>query len=628
MLGIGGIVRIFEEIEQRLVQSLKRSLGGDKEYDSTSWQAEKLRSLEKFRKENAELMQEYTEQIDTETRQLMQDQFDEGVTDASTLPAVQEAPEPVFFGVDTTKVNKLIDDMTYLEKNAETAALRMTDDVYRQTVNRVQLAMSTGAMTLQQAIDTAVKDFLNQGINCIVYSDGRRVNIADYVRMALRTTATRAALQGKSAKFKALGYDTVQVSSYSMCSKTCQPWQGRIYIEDTFSWWDGEVQEYPDGILWGKSNYCGKWFPLLSSAIERGLFHPNCRHTIGLWRDGDPLPESVDNSDTEQRYKLEQQQRALEREIRKAKRKVNGLSDPDNVRKAKAELGQAQKELEDFVDKVNTEYGETVLKPDYGRTAVYEGEVEKPVPVEEPVKPEPVSAPEPEIKEVTETAPEPLVNEPEKTEGAYTEEPVPQAENVNNPSIDNIAESGIIEETEETREFDPLPSEKVVPVLREDSKKWIGKLSSEERRAIQKYTKNIGDPDDDKFFARLNAMLRGDIPEDDTLNYYSGIITGAISKYRLKYDIICYRGIDVNIVEGKSVGDIYTSEQFFSTSVKKRGALNKKFFYTILAHKGSKGTYIELLSAYPEQREFLFDKGCKFRILSILGNSIILEAII
>lgn len=442
MLGISGIVRIFEEIEQRLVQSLKRSLGGDKEYDSTSWQAEKLRSLEKFRKENAELMQEYTEQIDTETRQLMQDQFDEGVTDASTLPAVQEAPEPAFFGVDTTKVNKLIEDMTYLEKNAETAALRMTDDVYRQTVNRVQLAMSTGSMTLQQAIDTAVKDFLNQGINCIVYSDGRRVNIADYVRMALRTTATRAALQGKSAMFKALGYDTVQVSSYSMCSKTCQPWQGRIYIEDTFSWWDGEVQEYPDGILWGKSNYCGKWFPLLSSAIERGLFHPNCRHTIGLWRDGDPLPESVDNSDTEQRYKLEQQQRALEREIRKAKRKVNGLSDPDNVRKAKAELGQAQKELEDYVDKVNTEYGETVLKPDYGRTAVYEGEVEKPASVEEPAKPEPVSAPEPEIKEVPEPpvsdAPVPegkavevTVSEPENAEGAYTDEKIPKSDSPN-----------------------------------------------------------------------------------------------------------------------------------------------------------------------------------------------------
>ncbi len=438
MLGIGGIVRIFEEIEQRLVKSLKRNLGRHKEeeeqegFNWSAWQAEKLRSLEKFRRENAAIMQEYTEQIDTETRQIMQEQFNEGVNGVDVPPAENQ---PAFFGVDTTKVNKLIEDVTYLEKNAETAALRMTDDVYRQTVNRVQLAMSTGSMTLQQAIDIAVKDFLDQGINCIVYRDGRRVNIADYVRMALRTTATRAALQGKSAKYKALGYDTVQVSSYGMCSKTCEPWQGRIYIEDTFSMWDGEVREQ-GGILWGKSNYCGKWFPLLSSAIEKGLFHPNCRHSISLWRDGDPLPESVDNSDSERRYKLEQQQRALEREIRKAKRKVEGFTDPANIKKAKAELRQAQKKLKDFIDKVNAEEGETVLRRDEGKEKVYEGEVKPKYKTEPPVSDAPV--PEGKAVEVT-------VSEPEKAEGAYTEEPVPQAENVNNTSIDISAENGIIE---------------------------------------------------------------------------------------------------------------------------------------------------------------------------------------
>lgn len=384
MLDIGGIVKIFEEIEQRLVQSLKRNLSRHKqeekqyEMDWSAWQAEKLRALERFRKENAAIMAEYTEQIDSDTRQIMQEQFAEGVNGESVVgdgvPDVPEGteivPEPQFFGVDTTKVNKLIEDVTTLEKHAETAALRLTDDVYRQTVNRVQLAMGTGSMTLQQAIDIAVKDFLDQGINCIVYRDGRRVNIADYVRMALRTTATRAALQGKSAKYKALGYDTVQVSSYGMCSKTCEPWQGRIYIEDTFSMWDGEVRDQ-GGILWGKSNYCGKWFPLLSSAIEKGLFHPNCRHSISLWRDGDPLPESVDNSDSERRYKLEQQQRALEREIRKAKRKVEGFTDPENIKKAKAELRQAQKELKDFINKVNAYEGVTVLKRDYGRETSY-----------------------------------------------------------------------------------------------------------------------------------------------------------------------------------------------------------------------------------------------------------------
>lgn len=371
MLSINDIVKIFEEIELRLVRSLKLNLSRHKAeeqeygFDWSAWQAEKLRSLQEFRRTNAAIMLQYTSQIDNETRQIMQAEFAEGMNGVDAPP-----DSPQFFGVDNTKVNKLIDDITYLEKNAETAALRMTDDVYRQTVNRVQLAMGTGSMTLQQAIDIAVKDFLNQGINCIMYKDGRRVNIADYVRMALRTTATRATLQGKSAKFKALGYDTVQVSQYSMCSETCEPYQGRIYIEDTFSLWDGEVQEHGD-MLWGKSNYCGKWFPLLSEAIRKGLFHPNCRHTILMWRDGDPIPESINNEDSERRYKLEQQQRKLENAVRKAKRKVEGLSDPENVKKAKAELRDAQKQLKDFIDKVNADEGETILKRDYGREKIY-----------------------------------------------------------------------------------------------------------------------------------------------------------------------------------------------------------------------------------------------------------------
>lgn len=497
MLGIGGIVRIFEEIEQRLVKSLKRNLSRhkdeEKEYEKnwSAWQAEKLRALEKFRKENADIMAEYTEQIDSDTRQIMQEEFEQGVNGADVPPAepvpdlpAEIRPEPQFFGVDTTKVNKLIEDISYLEKNAETAALRMTDDVYRQTVNRVQLAMSTGSMTLQQAIDIAVKDFLDQGINCIVYKDGRRVNIADYVRMALRTTATRAALQGKSAKYKALGYDTVQVSSYGMCSKTCEPWQGRIYIEDTFSMWDGEVKEH-GGILWGKSNYCGKWFPLLSSAIEKGLFHPNCRHSINLWRDGDPLPESVDNSDSERRYKLEQQQRALEREIRKAKRKVEGFTDPANIKKAKAELRQAQKNLKDFIDKVNAEEGTTVLKRDEGKEKVYEGEAKPEYKTEPPVSEVPV----PEGKAV-----EVKVSEPEETEGAYTEERIPKQQKFESYALKGSADI----------QFDRL----------DGSKSISSELAEEYRAEYDKFTEMFGE------LPSLNGIDIAPYANDDTYGQY------------------------------------------------------------------------------------------------------------
>ena len=420
MLNADDIAKIFEWIEMLLIGSLKRNLtrheAEEKKYgfNWSAWQAEKLRNLDKFRRENAAIVGKYTDTIDRNTRALLEEQFREGVNGAAqeageapepqpvymqeivqpTLPeqptpetteqvstgspaAADEPiavikPEPQFFGVDTVKVNKLVEDMTTMEKQAETAALRLTDDVYRQTVNRVQLAMSTGSMTLNKAIDTADEDFLNAGINCIEYKDGRRVNIADYVRMALRTTSTRAALQGKSEKYKALGYDTVAVSSYGMCSPTCLPYQGRVYINDAFTSWSGETQVRTDGLTYGKSNYCGKWFPLLSSAIAGGLFHPNCRHSISLWRDGDPLPETLDNSGTERRYKLEQQQRELERAIRKVKRKVEGFTDPENIAMAKAQLKEKQKQLREFIDKTNADEGAEVLRRDSGREKIYD----------------------------------------------------------------------------------------------------------------------------------------------------------------------------------------------------------------------------------------------------------------
>lgn len=224
-----------------------------------------------------------------------------------------------------------------------------------------------------------------------------------------------------------------------------------------------------------------------------------------------------------------------------------------------------------------------------------------------------------ETAETTENVQETVKQPVEAT--ADSEESV---QNFTDDTVDNSDESDIIEETD----FEPLSADTVVPVLREDSNEWIDRLSPEEIRAIKKYTKNSGDPKDDKFYARLNSMLRGDIPEDDTLKYYSDVISGAIAKFELKHDIICYRSVKHNPVEEMKVGDIYEPKQFISTSVVSSRTLKGDYNIVIIAKKGSKGAYIELLSKYQNQREFLFDKNLKYRILKIRNNKIVLEVII
>lgn len=471
MLSFRDIAKIFEEIELRLIASLKRNLSRHKAeeekegFEWSAWQAEKLNNIDNFRKENAQIADEYVDVIDNETRQLMTDQFHEGehtaersvidvsesgvnvpdVPDVPAQPQPPEAPTAIpddhFFGVNKPKMDKLMEDVTTLEKTALTAAVRTMDDVYRTTLNKVQLMMGTGSITLNEAIDLATRDFLDKGINCIVYADGRRVNIADYVRMALRTTSTRATLQGAAKRFAELGYDTVLISQYGGCSETCEPYQGKVYIDDVFTIWNGERSGD-----FGKSNYCDKWFMLLSVAIRGGLFHPNCRHTMGQYIEGlTKIPQPIPAEKIREQRALEEKQRAMERKIRALKRKVEGTQDEKKVKEYKRKLREEQGKLREFIKE-----HDDVLRRDYSREKIYSGKGE---PKQEAPRTEeaPVKATDTESKNPVPTDKEPYVSKPDNNENTINfvqSEPVKTVQS--NEDTDDTPTAVVSDEAVET----------------------------------------------------------------------------------------------------------------------------------------------------------------------------------
>ena len=164
-------------------------------------------------------------------------------------------------------------------------------------------------------------------------------------------------------------------------------------------------------------------------------------------------------------------------------------------------------------------------------------------------------------------------------------------------------------------------------MLRKESEKWINGLTDGEKRAIRKYTYNSGDKKPNRFFERLNAMLRGDIAEDKKLREYADIISGALQKNRLNHDVVCYRSMDFDPYEKYKIGEIFTDSQFISTSIIEKAALNKDFKLVFFVPKSSHSGYIEPLSKFPTQRELLLDKDCKLRVLSRQKNKVILEVI-
>ena len=333
------VVGAFQDIEMDLIKSMKRTMKRhigeefQEEINWTQWQAEMLNGLAQYKYENADKLQGYYSTINDEIEETIRQayQLGESEQEIELLKAIQEGfkvdrdntMQGAFFKINEDKLNALIKATTEDMSKAENAILRMTDDVYRQTIFKAQMFYNSGASTLWKAVDMATKDFLSAGINCIQYKNGARVNIASYSEMALRTANKRANLMGSANKRMEYGIHTVKITSHNSACPMCIQWQGKVYYDDVY----GEVTPAERR---GLGDY-----PLLSEAVKGGMFHPNCKNGLSTYYEGinqppkEPTKEEVE--EMTRRYNLEQRQRECERNIRKYKRLENGSLDADNI---------------------------------------------------------------------------------------------------------------------------------------------------------------------------------------------------------------------------------------------------------------------------------------------------------
>lgn len=331
---------IFEQMELELIASMKRNLARHQKWEKdegmnwSMWQVEQLKTLEKFKQENKEIFTKRFTSVNNEIAKFIEDNYKTAGFDQEKAilqelakgnivnQKYEKGLEGGFFSLNEDKMHALIKATTNNMKTAETAMLRMVNDQYRKTIFRAQVMANSGAFTLQQSIDAATKDFLKAGINCIQYKDGRRVNIASYAEMYIRTSTKRAKLVSEGDVRKAYGIHTVRISRYGQCSNTCLPWQGRVYVDDKFS--GGTKEEAKE-----------KNLPLLSEAIDGGLFHPNCKHISTTYfyelkkSLGKLQEDGVENPPEEQEHRKNQLH------IQQQKRLETGSLDPRNIEQAK-----------------------------------------------------------------------------------------------------------------------------------------------------------------------------------------------------------------------------------------------------------------------------------------------------
>lgn len=334
------IAEIYKDMELKMIESMKRNLGShlaeedEAGIDYPQWQAIKIRELRKYQRHNKMLLKNSTRGMAKNIKDHIRDEMKQGslhemkrfkeAKGAGYKSAV--AMKDGFFKINTRKVDALINSVQSDFSRADKAVLRMMNDTYRSTIFKYGMYVTNGVYTEKQAYDAAVKDFLSRGINCIEYKDGRRVNIADYTSMAIRTVNQRAYMAGEGEFRKELGETLVIISKHATSCKLCKPFENKVLIDDVYS---GGTPDDGD-------------YMLLSQAMAEGLFHPRCRHGLGTYY---PELEDIVNYETEDNklneYGTEELNRAhVENMIQKYKRLTVGSIDPDNIAKYQARLNE------------------------------------------------------------------------------------------------------------------------------------------------------------------------------------------------------------------------------------------------------------------------------------------------
>ena len=343
------IKKLYEDMELYLIQSMKRNLGRHLTEENkvgfkfTQWQAEKLKELKRYQRENKKIIGRYTLGLDKDVSEHLQNELKQG--SISAIKQYNKAlgkdlkPSKVmnksFFQTNDKKVNALIKVVNDDLKTANTSALRMMNDQYRQIIHKSAFFVGNGVFTEKQAaaqavdeisqkklttlaIDESSKNFLAGGLNCIEYSDGRRVNIASYSQMAVRTASLRTHLMGEGNFRASIGRTLVKVTTHGGACPLCTEWQGKVLIDDVYS--GGK----PDGK-----------HTLLSDAMKQGFLHPNCRHGITTY-----YPELEEDEEevgpvNEETEETQQQFNYANRNVKRYRRLEMGSLDSSNIKKNK-----------------------------------------------------------------------------------------------------------------------------------------------------------------------------------------------------------------------------------------------------------------------------------------------------
>ena len=363
------IINIYSQIELDLIKDIAKRFDVNDDIGGTmEWQLKKLDELGMLNSDTVKTIAKYSDKSEAEIYKMLEkSQF--ANIDMSDFEKAYEQGQ-ISVNPANIKDNSAFSEvlaLSYKELSntyrlIQTKAIESAKQAYMDIINRSYVEVATGTYDYQTSIKRAVKEMARNGISGATYKrNGKLIqySIEATVRRDTLTAVHKLANKSSEIICDELGAEYVEISSHlGARTHPTNPianhagWQGKVFKINGSDKYANlkESTGYPDDIL--------------------GLGGVNCRHRMFPFFPGisTPNPIRFDEEENRRVYELSQQQRAMERRMRRLKKEqaaAKAIGDEETAAKLKAEILDQSNRIDDFCKKNG-------LRRDHSRELVQE----------------------------------------------------------------------------------------------------------------------------------------------------------------------------------------------------------------------------------------------------------------
>lgn len=368
------IIDLYSNLQEQIFEVIIDALkDGDYQHvskdDVVTWQAKQLAQLGKLNQQSIKLMSKTDGLSEDAIKDLIKFHGIKIVNEIDNqLQDMTNSNQPI--SADTQNTLGAIVSQTWTDLNnninesliSRNYGATATTRVYRQILTESTVATVSGLMTHQKAVESAVYRAVDRGLPTkLTDKAGHNWSIEGYARMVVNTTVNRTYNELRLQRMKDFDMYLALMSSHPNSRPACAYIQGHV------------VNLVPPE----SPNYDDRYDSIYNHGYgtPAGTQGINCSHVLFPYVPGINVNHQpqYDPKKAIKNGKLVQQQRARERAIRDAKRRLvaaKELGDEEQVNHAKTLIRARQGNLRQYIKETNSNHEKPILVRDYSREKI------------------------------------------------------------------------------------------------------------------------------------------------------------------------------------------------------------------------------------------------------------------